>query len=96
MADEKIMVRPAVEYADEALRECLDIAEEIADEAARLAPVETGELRAGYQAVPDGEGGASVVNPVPYLQYVEFGTSEMHAEPHLRPAIEIVRARHSE
>lgn len=57
------------------------LAEDIAEDAKRFAPVETGRLRDSIRA----EGNRVVVG-VDYWQYPEFGTSEMAAEPYLRPA----------
>lgn len=88
---------PAVVYAKAAQRRCLQIAEEIV-EVVRASPATptgfTGKLRAGYRAVADGTG-AAVVNDTYYWYMVEFGTKKMRAQPHLRPAIEVVRGRHT-
>lgn len=86
---------PAVLYANAARDRCRGICEEIVHEIqiSPETPVRTGELKAGYHAVDDGPG-AAVVTAADYWHYVEFGTSERAAEPHVRPAIEIVRRRH--
>lgn len=80
------------------------LAEEVLAEIKRLAPrrqpqyVEPGEpggaLEAGYDTV-DTPRGTAIVNPLRYWQFVEFGTAEHgEAQPHVRTAIEAVRARH--
>lgn len=51
-----------------------------------------GTLRAGYR-VNDTEGGANIVTDVDYWYLVEFGTRFAAAQPHVRPAVEIVLAR---
>jgi HK97 gp10 family phage protein len=86
---------PAVLYARPARARCREICDEIVHEiqTSPATPVQTGELKAGYHTVDDGPG-AAIVTPVDYWHYVEFGTSERAAEPHVRPAIEIVRKRH--
>lgn len=92
---------PAVLYAQPAQKRCREICDEIVGviRASPVTPRRTGELVAGYQVVVEPPG-AEIVNVAtndsgePYWQFVEFGTSEMQAEPHVRPAIEIVRKRH--
>lgn len=86
---------PALLYARAARRRCYDICQEIVDEIRGdpRTPVETSAMKAGYRAVYDGDG-AAIVNPVPYWHYQEFGTEDMPANPHVRPAIEVVRRRH--
>lgn len=90
-----MLADPAVLYARPAQRRCMDICEEIVEviRGEPETPVRTGELLSGYRAVRDGAG-AAVINPVDYWHFVEFGTEYMKAEPHVRPAIETVRARH--
>lgn len=92
-----MLADPAVIFATAAQKRCMEIAEEIVA-IVRESPVTptgaTHQLRNGYRAVPEGAG-AAIVTPVPYWHYVEFGTSKMAAEPHVRPAIEIVRRRHT-
>jgi HK97 gp10 family phage protein len=75
-----------------------DIAQEICDEIATNpeTPDLTGELRDSYYVDHDSNGDALVKSRVRYWKYVEFGTAKHgHKQPHLRPAIEAVRARHS-
>lgn len=86
---------PAVIYARAARKRCLEICQEIVDEIRREpeTPVETSRMKRGYRAVADGAG-AAIVNPVDYWRYQEFGTEDMPANPHVRPAIEKVRRRH--
>ena len=87
-----------------AIARCRELAAELVAEIKRQAPrrqpqyVEPGEpgglLEAGYDEVDIPEG-AAIVNPVRYWQFVEFGTAEHgDAQPHVRTAIEAVRARH--
>lgn len=89
-----MLVEPDVVYADSARRRCYQICEDIVTEIRREpeTPVETGALRAGYHALTDPPG-AVVVSTAEYWHYQEFGTHEMPANPHVRPAIEVVRAR---
>lgn len=90
-----MLADPAVLYADAAQRRCREICEEITDLLHKLPePRITGELLAGYRVV-DVPPGAEIVTAVPYWRYVEFGTSEMTKRQHIRPAIEIVRRRHT-
>lgn len=67
------------------------IAEAVAEEARRLAPVRTGELRDGIHAAeaPDG---ADVVSEAPHSVFVEYGTMHMSPQPFLRPAVYRVAA----
>lgn len=59
----------------------------------------TGKLKRGYKAIKTPAGAAVVqtdparVGKRPIWSYVEFGTRKMRARPHIRPALEIVRAR---
>lgn len=58
-------------------------------ETKRNAPVDTGQLRAGYRSEISVTGRrGEVVTNVEYAPYVEFGTRKMRAQPHLRPAFE--------
>jgi HK97 gp10 family phage protein len=57
----------------------------IAERAAELAPVDTGELRGSIGPQRLG-GGWAVVASAPHAGYVEYGTSKMAAQPYLRPA----------
>lgn len=52
-------------------------------------------LRTAYYVSdnPPGEG-STVKTRAGYWKYVEFGTGHGRAQPHVRPAIEAVRARH--
>jgi HK97 gp10 family phage protein len=53
--------------------------------------VDTGTMRAGWQAHESPGVGWVVFNPVQYTVYNEYGTIYMSAQPMLRPAIEEVR-----
>jgi HK97 gp10 family phage protein len=57
----------------------------VAERAAELAPVDTGELRGSISHQKLGDGWA-VVASAPHAAYVEYGTSKMEAQPYLRPA----------
>ncbi len=70
----------------------LEVAEEIVAEIKLLAPVDTGRLKMGYHAEARSRG-AVIVNDVYYWKYVEYGTSRNEAQPHVRPAIELVKLR---
>lgn len=64
---------------------------------------DTGKLKRGYRAIRTALGWAVVQTdpdrgPVPsgtgsIWSFVEFGTKKMRARPHIRPAMEIVKAR---
>lgn len=60
-----------------------NVVEEIAQDAARLAPRDTGHLALSIHA----QGDDRVVAEADYAGYVEMGTSRMHAQPYLRPAL---------
>jgi len=73
------------------VRGTLWVAEDMADDMRRYAPVDTGELVATIRVEP-----GSVVNriwigdvagDVDYHLYQEFGTSVMAAQPYIRPAV---------
>lgn len=74
------------------------IAQEIVDEIANNPDTpegETGRLRQSYRVDTDTNGDAVIRSSAPYWKYVEFGTEEHGGpQPHVRPAIELVRARH--
>lgn len=80
-----------------AAKRCLEVTEDIVDEI-RSNPMTPyrGDgpptLRESYYATPTGPG-AAVRCAVDYWRFVEFGTRYMSAEPHVRPALELVRAR---
>lgn len=61
-----------------------ELAEEIAEDARRAAPVRTGRLRASIRA--EGNRVNAGGGDVDYAAYVELGTRNMAAQPYLRPA----------
>jgi HK97 gp10 family phage protein len=63
-------------------------AQVIADEAQRLAPVLTGELRDSIHVEAEGDGGADVVAGTDHAIFPEFGTSTQQAQPYMRPAVD--------
>ena len=63
------------------------IAAEVAADAQRLAPVDTGLLRSSIDSELTGPGHAKVHAHAPYAFWVEAGTSRMRARPFLRPAL---------
>lgn len=65
-------------------------AKEIRDEAKRLAPVDTGNLRDSIDCFKIVDYWY-VGSPLSYAAMVEFGTIKMAAQPYLRPAIEKVK-----
>lgn len=72
------------------------IAVDVETEAKRLAPVDTGNLRASINHVSgtDAHGPVAFVGTdVPYAIYQELGTWKMRAQPFLRPALHSVRNR---
>ena len=61
----------------------------------RNTPVQTGNLANSYNIIERGSGkgyAAYVGTNVHYAPYVEFGTKNMTARPHLRPAFNAVKA----
>lgn len=89
-----LLFDPLRRYRRLAAERCLEVAQAIVHEiqVQRVTPVLTGELRDSYKAVRDG-GGAKVTTSADYWLHVEFGTTEMAAEPHIRPAVERLRRR---
>lgn len=85
-------------------RRCNHLAQEIVDEIAHNphTPFDvedhdpgTKHLRNSYYVDEAQElGGAVVKTTAAYWRFVEFGTGHGPAQPHVRPAIEVVRARH--
>jgi HK97 gp10 family phage protein len=61
------------------------LAQDVAQGAQAMAPVDTGALRESIQAGPD-----NVTVGVPYAGFVEYGTVNMPPEPYLRPAADTV------
>lgn len=85
---------PAKVYRKQAQKACMDVAREIVAEIQRQpqTPERTGNLEHSYRAVEAGDG-AEVVTDADYWRWVEFGTEDTPRRPHVRPAIERVRAR---
>lgn len=70
---------------DRAARNC---AGAVRDLAKQLCPVDTGALRASIHVRREGrEAVYSIVAPLDYAGYVEYGTHKMEAQPYLTPAI---------
>lgn len=97
MADVEITIDPAwlghLEKLNDATIERL--CQDIATDAARLAPVLTGDLRNTVQVlgVQDGVGRVGAGNDhVDYAGYVELGTRKMAAQAYLKPAAYRARA----
>lgn len=70
--------------ADDALEKTTD---DIVEEARRLVPVRTGFLRSSIYKVKPRQLHFIVGAFAHYAGYVEFGTSRMHPQPYLYPAI---------
>lgn len=97
MSGARIVVNDAAFNASlrRAFKRISDRAEDFVDELASnavdnirdLAPVKTGRLRAGYRVSRDGRLQRSITTDVEYWAYVEYGTSRMAAQPHVRPGI---------
>jgi len=67
-------------------RETKKVGEKILGRAKALAPVDTGRLKnSGF--IEGGRGQWVIGFSAPYAHFQEFGTSKMHAQPFLRPAI---------
>lgn len=54
--------------------------------ASQLAPVDTGTLRDSYKSEPVSETVVQIGTDVEYAGYVEFGTADSAAQPHLIPS----------
>lgn len=67
----------------EAARVVAQVVDEIAEDARRLAPVDTGALRSSISAEPST---GRVTASSDHAAYVELGTRHMRAQPFLRPA----------
>lgn len=63
-----------------------DIADDVADFARRIAPVDTGDLRRNID-VDSLPGSRQIGSRVPYSAFVEQGTVNSPAQPFLRPAL---------
>lgn len=64
-----------------------ELAEEIAADARRFAPVDTGQLRDSIRPEPARGGRVQITADADYAGYVELGTRYMDAQPYLRPAL---------
>lgn len=62
-----------------------ELARDVADEARRIVPVDTGRLRDSITT-----DGGRVFTDAPYAIHVEYGTSDTPAEPFMRPAADTV------
>lgn len=67
-------------------------AERAAEDARSLAPVDTGELRGSISVVAHSPLEVSVVASAPHAAMVEFGTTQMAAQPFMTPAAQMQRA----
>lgn len=88
--------RPDPVIEEIALEHCKKVAQAIVDEIRSnpKTPTDQGFLRNSYSVEYDpGRRSYVVVSDVPYWKYVEFGTGHGPEQMHVRPAIEVVRAR---
>lgn len=69
-----------------AQRALLQTGADIVDLTKQLTPVDTGNLRHSYGAVPVSSNEVHVGTQVEYAPFVEYGTSRMSAQPHLTSA----------
>lgn len=67
------------------------LADEVADDARRIVPVDTGLLRSSIRVGAVTPRSARIHADAPYAAYVELGTRHMRAQPYLRPALYRVR-----
>lgn len=75
-------VGPAAERA------LLRTAADVVDTTKQLTPVDTGRLKQSYGAVPVSSSKVRVGSDVEYAPFVEYGTVNSPAQPHLTPAFE--------
>lgn len=73
----------APEAAKEAL---LQTAADIVDMTKQFVPVKTGALKQSYGAIPIDSNTIQIGSDKEYALYVEYGTEDMGAQPHLTPA----------
>lgn len=71
-----------------AQRALLQTGADIVDLTKQITPVDTGNLKGSYGAVPVTSHEVHVGTEVEYAPYVEYGTSRMAAQPHLTPAFQ--------
>lgn len=64
----------------------LQTARDIAQMAKQLAPIDTGLLQRSYRVEPIDENTMQIGTDTEYAPYVEFGTVNQSAQPHLTPA----------
>lgn len=69
-----------------AQRALLQTGADIVDLTKQITPVDTGNLKSSYGAVPVTSNEVHVGTFVEYAPFVEYGTSRMAAQPHLTPA----------
>lgn len=72
------------------------VAEKVAEDAKQAAPRSSGKLAESYRyrivnRGPGGRASAVVETDVFYAIFVEFGTSDTAAQPHLGPSVEVAR-----
>ena len=85
---------------------CLEIARELVELIRQKAPVDTGNLQAGYVAVRQPEGAIVVNETADYWEAVEYGHevynqaggpySYVQPQPHVIPAIEEMKTRYDQ
>ena len=75
---------------DKAIDFVEDVVEEI--QMSPVTPRRTGFMAESYRAV-ETSAGAEIVTEADYWKFVEYGTRNQRAQPHVRPAIEAARAR---
>lgn len=63
------------------------VADEIAADAQRYAPVDTGELVNSIHVHSETPRTARISAEAPHAHFVEFGTENMEAQPFMRPAL---------
>ena len=69
--------------AGEVLRQT---ANDIASLTKQLTPIDTGDLQRSYRVEPLSDNVVQIGSDLEYAPYVEFGTSNQSAQPHLVPA----------
>ena len=75
-------------HIDAAVNRLLEsLGDDIARDAERYAPRDTGLLASRIHALPVRDRMVRVVADTDYAAYVELGTRSVHAQPYLRPAL---------
>lgn len=98
----RVVVRPGADHINVSAV-VKHVAEDVAEDARRVVPVRSGDLRSTIRVedagenrsrvVAGGQHGAMTGRPVNYAGYVELGTRYMDPQPYLKPSLYRWRGR---